>query len=370
MKRYYNWIWAVGICYLFCACSQKSETLVPVKVTVEKGRQTPDSVLFEKQDIVFLETTEESLIRFVTSVARIDTFLYVFDTLQDYVFIFNQEGKFIARAGTIGQGPREYTGLNTFCIDSIHREFIVATDPPTRLQFYSLSGEFIAETKIPDELTEMVCLHDEVIAWASVNKKYDLVRYRIKNHQLTAVEPIKTPMVKIHNFIYPGGSFLSSIGDTLFYTRRYSDVIYTVEENGIKPYCRFDFGPYAPSLGVPMSIEEISKEGNEVVRGITSITRSGNKLFMKASPHGLFLYDKIKGTMENYGLIKNGKLTTMSQETLSLWSEHPDMVVFMEEMDQLKLLAKHGIIKDKALAEKILASREDANPVLCFYYLR
>ena len=355
---------------LLCACSQKSETLVSVKVTVEKGRQTPDSVLFEKQDIVFLETTEESLIRFVTSVARIDTFLYVFDTLQDYVFIFNQEGKFIARAGTIGQGPREYTGLNTFCIDPVHREFIAATDPPTRLQFYSLSGEFIAETKIPDELTEMACLHDEVIAWASVNEEYDLVRYRIKNHQLTAVEPIKTPMVKIHNFIYPGGSFLSSIGDTLFYTRRYSDVIYTVEENGIKPYCRFDFGPYTPSLGITMSREQLLKEGREVVMGLTSITKNGSRMLMHASPQGLFLYDESKGTIENYGSIENGKLKTSGQETLPLWSEHPDMVVFMEEMDQLKLLAKHGIIKDEALAEKILASREDANPVLCFYYLR
>ena len=107
----------------FGSCQSKSEES-------EKGRVIhvdiePQEVavedLFDRIEVVPLETNDSSLIYFIYNSCVSDSDIYVQDFRAMVVYRFGADGKFRNRIGRIGQGPGEFSLAYGFDIDSASR---------------------------------------------------------------------------------------------------------------------------------------------------------------------------------------------------------------------------------------------------------
>ena len=116
------------------------------KIIVQnEGKNYP---LFVEEDttsvILPLETTSESLIGAYDKVIVGDSCLCVLDKEKDKsVFIFDREGKFLAKINCIGRGPGEYISPDDV---NLRKDSLLILDRSARkMLYFSLRGRFIKE---------------------------------------------------------------------------------------------------------------------------------------------------------------------------------------------------------------------------------
>lgn len=142
----------VAICFIVCSCGQSivdsadrmhHVDIEPQEVAVED--------LFDRIEVVPLETNDSALIYHIYNSCVIDSDIYVQDFRAMVVYRFGTDGKFKNRIGRRGQGPGEFTLAYGFDIDSDkNRAYIVSAHG--KVYEYSLSGEFVRDYELPSRL--------------------------------------------------------------------------------------------------------------------------------------------------------------------------------------------------------------------------
>lgn len=142
----------VAICFIVCSCGQSvvdsadrihHVDIEPQEIAVED--------LFDRIEVVPLETNDSSLIYYIYNSCVSDSDIYIQDFRAMVVYRFGADGKFKNRIGRIGQGPGEFTLAYGFDIDSDkNRAYIVSAFG--KVYEYSLSGEFICDYELPSRL--------------------------------------------------------------------------------------------------------------------------------------------------------------------------------------------------------------------------
>lgn len=361
---------------IFFSCTEKkgASTNSPITVDIEKGLNFADTTLFSQPEFFQPEATEQSLIRDMTQIARYDSLIFIFDSSQDYIYIFNEQGKFLERAGKHGQGPEEYSDLYTFTVDPVQKELIVSTAPPLRLQFYSFDGELIAETPIPHYVGDMYKMGNKIIAENSSGEY--LYEYTFNGHQLEKFTEVKIPPIKYNNFIQPEGNFLTCYHDTLFYTRKYDPTIYTIANGEATPFATLDFGPYKVTNENTLSMQEAQMRMRKVVIAPNNIRIKGHRMLFNALPFGLFMLDSDNSTVKQYGTaqvsgfsIKGHPILSLSQMQ-ALQSDDNSLAAFVLDPTNIRQLIERADITNPKLKEILQNLNEDSNPILIFYHIR
>lgn len=367
-------LWVVSI--LTACTSNTSTSSAPIiKIYLEKGRKVVDTVLFEHPKIVVLETNETAYIREINKVACFDSLIYVFDTLQDYVYIFNEQGKFLSRVGRHGQGPGEYADLHDFNIDPIRKELIFST--PRRLQFYSLHGEFLEEVSLPHYVNEFAITGNKVIAREFAGG-YAVYEFTFDGHKLIKTTAVDIPPIEYNNFMSSEGSLMTVYNDTVFYTRRFDPTVYVIYDAKATPYITFDFGPYKVTDENKLPMERAASRIFEIASMPNNIHFRDSHMLLNVFPFGLCVYDRTNGKAIQYGSVKHSQLITAKDARLYIiynqmtasWSEDPSMVVFSKDANSVRIIAERAEGLDPALREKLVNLDDEANPVLFFYRMR
>ena len=105
---------------LWASCTDTSSPKgYPVLKASLKETNTSLFDLFEKVELIPLETTDSSLIKWTSKVRYHAGKYYVFDEAQSALFIFDDRGSYINKIHRIGQGPGEYEHIYDFCLDTI-----------------------------------------------------------------------------------------------------------------------------------------------------------------------------------------------------------------------------------------------------------
>lgn len=78
----------------------------------------PTERLFSKIEIIPLETNEQSLIQRISKVIEYNSCLYILDSRQKAILIFDKTGKFISKIHTVGRAPSEYSLLYDIAINT------------------------------------------------------------------------------------------------------------------------------------------------------------------------------------------------------------------------------------------------------------
>ena len=139
---------------LLCSCNQQVDTqLFPnhqdyhiLKVSLEETNTSLFDI-FEKIELVPLETNDESLIKQIVKVKYYQNCFYVLDN-QNALFFYNHTGKYLNKIHRIGQGPGEYQLIYDFFIDTLQSQ-VGMLSPYGSVFHYNFQGVFIKKTDLP-----------------------------------------------------------------------------------------------------------------------------------------------------------------------------------------------------------------------------
>ena len=160
MKRKFNAGGALLVAWfvvMLCGCSsagkQAAETeeglpVIDLSENVEQVSALNLSDAVERVEVVPLETTDESLIKYIGGIEVTENDIWVKNGNTN-ILRFSCDGKFRNAVGRRGQGPGEYTWAHSFSIDTANREVYVIS-ASSGIFVYDYEGKFLRmATKVP-----------------------------------------------------------------------------------------------------------------------------------------------------------------------------------------------------------------------------
>ncbi|GHU90145.1 hypothetical protein FACS1894155_08100 [Bacteroidia bacterium] len=128
-------------CCLFVSCEKRGHNDIETLVfDVSDDSSVPLSDIADNIIKIGLETADECLLKDVRQVEIFENYLLVKD-ISPFLYVFDMEGKFIRRIGTVGNGPGEYTLCTRFFLDEQNKKIFLKTNVGTFL--YDIKGIFL-----------------------------------------------------------------------------------------------------------------------------------------------------------------------------------------------------------------------------------
>ena len=152
MKRFFL---SIIIVFLFSPCFGQY-----IKVQNSKDKRIIDldrasypdtgflfSTLYKSVKLIPLETNKSCLIGSIRQMQVIDNYILIMDP-PNSLYVFDREGRFIRKIGSVGQGPGEYISIADFTIDRENKTVYIQDGRLARILKYDLAtGKFIQSIK-------------------------------------------------------------------------------------------------------------------------------------------------------------------------------------------------------------------------------
>jgi hypothetical protein len=85
------------------------------KSDLQKVRSFDPTQLIDSCTYIPLETSDRILIGRVKQLKITDKYIFLVNSENDSLYVFNRQGKFLNTIGTRGRGPREYRSIQSYC---------------------------------------------------------------------------------------------------------------------------------------------------------------------------------------------------------------------------------------------------------------
>ena len=143
MSNSFNYILLTTLLCLFsCVADRKPGNAFAPDLLGEAAEEIRYSQFVDSLEYIPLETTDECLIGKITDIALTDDRIFVLDELQQTVWVFTSDGRYINRIGKRGEGPGEYLRITQLEYDKTKNQLIVLSS--SKLFFYdATNGEYI-----------------------------------------------------------------------------------------------------------------------------------------------------------------------------------------------------------------------------------
>jgi hypothetical protein len=250
-----------------------SLTDAPIVVSIDSIRRIhPKLSNFVNVRYIPLETNDDCLIGSVKKVLVRNSRIYVADFSRAIaLFVFDMNGKFLFKIARMGQGPGEYTSFRDFDIqangdiymfDHFGRKFLV----------FNSDGKYLREIGMDYHFSSF-CLVKDKIYWSKLSengkKRVDLAVYDMTDKKTEFL--LKGKSEDRHHFV--SYDFYSSPPDIIYYSPRLSEIIYAIDDKGIRPF-----------IGIKdlrMPPEHVVKEWDEIL----SLSITKDDLYFKENTH-------------------------------------------------------------------------------------
>ena len=225
-----------------CSCQQNKPDEEGIILSVNLDQRDNVSLLdlFEKIELIPLETKEASLIHFIRKVVSMDNIYYIFDSAQDILLCFDENGKFIRQISKKGNGPGEYAEMSDF---SVGQHFIKILQPWGIVYTYDKEGHWQETLSIKGEAKNYQYFIDvdnnKTLFWSFAPSKedYQLFLYSGLQKKYTNSyykDRIELDLIAHHVF--------HSFDGKVFFHKPFYNEIFCFENNELKVACSWDFG--------------------------------------------------------------------------------------------------------------------------------
>ena len=158
-----NWENIMNKCFLYCfssvffiSCSKQTQEDLPldldyyiIDLDKEKEEELSISCMFKNAQTIILESGDDCVIGQIDDIQFFDGCIYILDYRKaKSLFVFDMEGNFIQKIGSVGNGPGEYTSPKDFTLDTDNR-ILFLRDHSNRIHKYQLDGTYIHTITIP-----------------------------------------------------------------------------------------------------------------------------------------------------------------------------------------------------------------------------
>ncbi len=153
---------------LISSCSNVNEEKLTYSIDLEKllAKELIIDSLFRVDKVIQLETTEESLIKYISKIFLSEDWIVIADDFGNSVLVFDQYGAFVSRISNQGGAPGEYLRLSDIFVDFGEGiVYILDGFESKKMLKFSLAGEFIEELNIEFGAGSFIKIDDNSFAF-------------------------------------------------------------------------------------------------------------------------------------------------------------------------------------------------------------
>ncbi|MBP5364522.1 MAG: 6-bladed beta-propeller [Bacteroidales bacterium] len=234
---------------------------------VLSSENSNDQLAIEEVKMIPLETTDESLISFITKIDICDKYLYICDLYQgSSLAIFDINGKFVKRLPK-GNGQGEIYNLGCFAYDK-YRDLLLIYQYGS-ISTFSANGKYINSFEFPNYVTDFIALPDGYLFVQSElhnkDQEFSILRTDIAFNIIETIG-IEAP------FSFGMVNHLSySENDGITIPHPFDNNIYIYNGDGVSVKERLNFSDYQLDIstidGGYLSLDETLAKTNKLVFG-------------------------------------------------------------------------------------------------------
>ena len=233
---------------LMTSCNQQiiNRDSTVCKIDLKKTISPSFYDYFSRVEIIPLETSETSLLKYVGERIYLDSKYYILDTRQKKILVFDENGNFLYDINKHGNGPGEYTELYSFYFNPFTGDLDLLSPMGGILRYDSLGQNF--KEKIPLPLTvpavhQFIALDkDTYLLFSDSREGNKMVVYNIVQRKIIS-ELYDLPKFLLFNTFYHHtySPFYICEGKVHF-VQSYNGDVFTFENNSLIPKYHWDFG--------------------------------------------------------------------------------------------------------------------------------
>ena len=208
------------------------------------------SSLYKGVKSIILETNESCLISIISKMEVFENSIIILDGMRARsVYIFDTEGSFVRKIGSVGGGPGEYSRPIDFTIDRENKTIYVLDTQLARINKYSLiTGNFISSINLEPNVMRFKIEYFEGNLYSFVNffvHSDDNFLLRVINETSGKVEKQYLNVMEYSKGIsytfgnHPSEVFFSRENGNPVFTQLFMDDIIEIGKNKITPFISF-----------------------------------------------------------------------------------------------------------------------------------
>ncbi|GAB5526347.1 MAG: hypothetical protein Roseis2KO_42190 [Roseivirga sp.] len=202
----------------------------------------PIADLIDEVELMYLEETEESLLSYAYRISTVgDKLVFPGGTKGD-VYIYSTSGEFINRFNRNGDGPGEYTAIQSTWVngDSI----MIYDNLKQVLHWYDYSGNELKNLSFPHRPSHIYPYNNGYALDMTFSRINDSLRYKLLSvgRDLESRDMLLPYEKEIPFPISTTVNSFQKVQGKLIYKSVFADTTYLLEAEGVRPYYAIDFG--------------------------------------------------------------------------------------------------------------------------------
>ncbi|MDR1373084.1 MAG: 6-bladed beta-propeller [Dysgonamonadaceae bacterium] len=177
-------------------------------------------------------------------------YIYAKDATQQQIFVFDKEGKFVAKLAKNGDGPDEYNGFKAFFVDD-EEKYVEIITGKNILKYTNISFELAEKSPFP----RFSCISSrkkDGIYYLAPQQMDNTVNGERTNAELLIVKGkndvkiLFDKHIKTNNSYFTGNEecFATNNRGELFFSTMYDNTFYKLDADTVYPILSVDFGKY------------------------------------------------------------------------------------------------------------------------------
>ena len=234
-------------CLFACKSNEQEDCLVLKALLEDKGVSFYD--LFERMELISLETNDNSLIKKIADLHLVNDTLFVFERSLRSLYTFDAlTGNHLTTIMKVGQGPGEYIYIADVLIDTLEKTIKMLSAIPASIYTYSYSGQFIDKIDLPERPPNayqkfMDFDNETYLVWAFVDEsRYNFGHISFISKQTHQIlnnywEP---KGIEQYYTVFPFWKYK----DITYFSMVITNKIYQITRDGYQLAYKWDFGKY------------------------------------------------------------------------------------------------------------------------------
>ena len=352
----------------------KSKTIYS---NLDHEHSIPTEKLFSKIEIISLETNEQSLIQSIRKVIEYDSCLYILDSRQKAILIFDTTGKFISKIHTVGRAPSEYFLLYDIAINT-YSKTLDALDPMGKIITYDLKGNYISSIHLPHPpmaYHHISILNKDSILLHTEPRITTDYTFRIFSRKVNSITKQFNNQQESIAWLMKG--VLQVYKDTLYYSQAIHHEVYKIIRDSLHHAYSWNFGKYSydinkmqlPNLTDPTEEMKFYKEVMYSSKIPYTFSFSGqNDKYYYCS---IFMKEKMVHVFHNKMSKKDIVFSTM-EENIGIYPlaiDHEKIIGITDDdwMPLSVLMNENANISNPEVFKELT---DNSNPILVKYYFK
>ncbi|KYG78784.1 6-bladed beta-propeller [Roseivirga echinicomitans] len=249
MKRVFP---ALLVAAFFTACGSQKESITEEKnqtndefkvisLSIESEKRKLSDMI-ESIEIMGLEETDEGLLSGVYGLSEVKGRIIFPSGSEGNVFVYSDQGKFISTFNRQGDGPEEYGRIQHLWIKK--DTLFIHDGQRGNINKYDFEGKYLGQIKPSIKPTHYYPYHDGYVGDMNGRPINDSLKFNVVfyDDQLK-MTGMKNPYKNVIPFpIVTTVNSLAPYNDDLLYREIFSDTVFLIQDNTVKPLLKLDFG--------------------------------------------------------------------------------------------------------------------------------